>query len=444
MITLKKRLNSPEYIFIMLILVFGVISTFVTYPFSNGDEGYHLSKSYSIFSKNNPQSMSIDNLRKIESTNTSQENTIQKYGWKILIEKKLYDIEDDSISFNIQNEDNSTLKMDIGHIPSAIGTLIGRITYPSYGIMLIFSRLANLLFFSICLFFIIKSSQIGKWSLIMLFSIPFLQKIASPSYDVFSYVAVAAFSVNILGIIKQRKNFHLSYKRTIYTFLTILLILLAKNNYIFILIFLLFLPSVTDKIGRLYQKTTLLKKILFFLVLTILIASILKLTNDKFGLVNFVRQFFNSYVNVEMMGRRGRTLFNVVPTILPDMFNLFWILCLFIVLLTENEYEWKKYFVVSSSLIFLINWIGIYAGFYLILNKPTESFDLLSGRYLHPFIICFLPLAQRTSYLFKLTTNQKFLKKVSICSIALIMVSYLIICFYRGYVLHVTPTWSNR
>jgi len=203
MITLKKRLDSPECIFITLIIVFGLLSTFVAYPFSNGDEGYHLSRSYSIFSKNNPKSMNVDNLRQIESNNTSQENSIQKYGWRTLIQEKIPDVESDSITFNFLNDNNSTLKLDIAHIPSAIGTLLGRITYPSYGVILIFARLANLIFYSICMFFIIKSSQIGKWSLIMLFSIPFLQKIASPSYDVFSYVAIAAFTVNIFSLIKE-------------------------------------------------------------------------------------------------------------------------------------------------------------------------------------------------------------------------------------------------
>lgn len=56
---------------------------------------------------------------------------------------------------------------------------------------------------------------------------------------------------------------------------------------------------------------------------------VLYFLNRTFDLNNFLKQFINSYMNTETMERRGRTLLNVVSTILPDIFNLFWLLCLF-------------------------------------------------------------------------------------------------------------------
>ena len=37
---------KTERVYVFLILLFGMISVFVTFPLGNGDEGYHLSKSY--------------------------------------------------------------------------------------------------------------------------------------------------------------------------------------------------------------------------------------------------------------------------------------------------------------------------------------------------------------------------------------------------------------
>lgn len=48
---------KTERVYVFLILLFGMISVFVTFPLGNGDEGYHLSKSYNIFSMNHPKSM---------------------------------------------------------------------------------------------------------------------------------------------------------------------------------------------------------------------------------------------------------------------------------------------------------------------------------------------------------------------------------------------------
>lgn len=46
---------KTERVYVFLILLFGMISVFVTFPLGNGDEGYHLSKSYNIFSMNHPK-----------------------------------------------------------------------------------------------------------------------------------------------------------------------------------------------------------------------------------------------------------------------------------------------------------------------------------------------------------------------------------------------------
>lgn len=60
--------------------------------------------------------------------------------------KKLKDVEEDSFRFNIAYDRNITMQIDIAHIPAAIGVMVGRVIYPSYGIMLLCSRISSLLF----------------------------------------------------------------------------------------------------------------------------------------------------------------------------------------------------------------------------------------------------------------------------------------------------------
>lgn len=57
---------KTERVYVFLILLFGMISVFVTFPLGNGDEGYHLSKSYNIFSMNHPKSMKKTFVRQLE------------------------------------------------------------------------------------------------------------------------------------------------------------------------------------------------------------------------------------------------------------------------------------------------------------------------------------------------------------------------------------------
>lgn len=435
--------NSPEKFFLFSVMLFGIISMFLTLPLTNGDEGYHLSRSYTIFSKDMPKSMQPDALRQFEMINTSQDPLHNGFDLNDFFKTRLSDVENDSFKINIQKENNITAKIDLGHLPSAIGVLIGRYIYPSYGIMLLFARFTNLIFFATCLFFIIKFSNGGKWSLVMMFSVPFLQKIASPSYDVFAYVSLAVFGVNVLKLAKFNRFKELSTRDILFSLVTIIMILFSKSNYVFALPLLLFLPMITNPLKQLYIDQNRRVKLFFWLLMSILFVMFIVLMNSKFGLINFTKQFFNSYINVATMGRRGESLFNVVSTILPDFLNIFWILCLFFVMLTEKSYKWDNIFIIGNVSVFLLNWVGIFAAFYLSLGRPTHPLDELSGRYLHPFIICFLPLAQLVNYKYKLTTSEKAVKWIAIISTLSIMFFYLLICYYRGYIIHVTPTWKT-
>ncbi|WP_162607496.1 DUF2142 domain-containing protein [Enterococcus cecorum] len=183
--------------------MFGVLSIFLSFPLSNGDEGYHLSKSYQYFTQSSPEEMSESRLRNIELNVIKQNRVENDFSIKEFFYHKLDGVEKDRFKLNILFNDSIFIRLDIAHFIPALGVLLGRAIYPSYGVMMLFGRLFNLLFFCICFSFLLKISKIGKWNLILLFTVPFMQKMASLSYDVFCYVICCTFLIELLNFLKN-------------------------------------------------------------------------------------------------------------------------------------------------------------------------------------------------------------------------------------------------
>lgn len=236
------------------------------------------------------------------------------------------------------------MQIDIAHIPAAIGVMLGRVIYPSYGVMLLCSRISSLLFFALCMGAIIKKSTVGKWTLFMLFSIPCIQKLASPSYDVFSYVVFAMYSVNIFELAKLRTTKEVSKQKILYTLITIILLLFCKKNYLFALAVIPFLPMFFLRVLAWLDNKKMSVKIVIFVPGIIVMLVLLGGLNYYLNLLNLFKAFMKSYFNMATMGDRGKTLFSVVPTILPEIFNLLWIVSTFLIVLGENAYNWNRWF----------------------------------------------------------------------------------------------------
>ncbi|MFR3178730.1 MAG: hypothetical protein ACLTM7_05255 [Streptococcus sp.] len=119
----KKTINA----FMLIVLLFGLVSLFASYPLSNGDEGFHMAKSYSMFSATSPKETSEKRLREIELAAISQPKQIsirKFYG------EKIKSVANDGIKFNVLTDQNLTSKIDVGHFVPRTGLLIGRIGLP--------------------------------------------------------------------------------------------------------------------------------------------------------------------------------------------------------------------------------------------------------------------------------------------------------------------------
>ena len=420
-------------IFVILTFLFGFINCFVTYPISNGDEGFHLSKTYSMFSSHHPQELNESNLRSLELVAIKPERTDGEFSAKSFYLRKIDAVKDDKVKMNLLTDSNLIARIDLAHIPAALGVLLGRMIYPSYGVMMLFGRLFNLIFFCLCLYFIIRRSKVGNWSLLLLFTVPFIQKMTSLSYDVFCYIIAAAIMVEFLN---QMKDLIEKKQSDLLVFGVLsLLILFCKNNYILLMVcWLIYFFSYLE-----VKQITYRFKVYIFSIVALL--AIFVVFAYYIDFLNYIKVFINSYLNPVTMQRRGFQLFNVVPVILPDIFNIIWIVSLTIVLIGEKGYWWNHITRLGMLILFMLNWLLIYTGFYFILGKPDHAFDDLSGRYLHPFIICFMPIAQSFSYSIGIVVKAKYLKIISISTVSIVYFAYLLMVFYRGYVAEVTPTW---
>ncbi|WP_252899708.1 hypothetical protein [Lactococcus fujiensis] len=142
------------------------------------------------------------------------------------------------------------------------------------------------------------------------------------------------------------------------------------------------------------------------------------------------------------MSNNAKQMWQIVPTTLPGFINIIFILILFIVMMGEFKVSWSKGTVIFFSMTYLVNWLGIFAGFF-IENAALASANL-QGRYLSPFMFLFVPFVQNLGRKFNFTMSDKAIKKLSVWTIITISILYLCITFYRSYILHVTPTWTNN
>ena len=101
----KKTINA----FVLIVLLFGLISLFTSYPLSNGDEGFHMAKSYSVFSETSPKETSEKRLREIELTAISQPKQISIRNF---YSEKIDSVANDGIKFNVLTDHIGTYSIN--------------------------------------------------------------------------------------------------------------------------------------------------------------------------------------------------------------------------------------------------------------------------------------------------------------------------------------------
>ena len=260
-------IKKPENVFISLSLFFGVLSAILVPQLSVSDENMHYLRAYGI-SQGRVESGSRCTLPKDVA---KRAGSVYEGNFSSDYSKPI-----DRSSLNIDKCSSASGYPPIMHLPQAIGIGIASLFNGSTGLTILFGRIANALFYSIAIYFIIKWVRVGKWAFVAIGLIPLMVHMASSlSSDCVTNVAVFTITALIINLFTQKDKISNKQIETL-LFIGMVLTLTKSINalLLFPLIFLpkhLFSPNKNKKIPFNIQKWIILTSIGAIAIVSILI-----------------------------------------------------------------------------------------------------------------------------------------------------------------------------
>ncbi|WP_430602150.1 hypothetical protein IGJ02_002425 [Enterococcus sp. DIV0724b] len=432
---MKKKFEKPEKIFLLWASVFISLSIFLMPIARVPDEASHARMAWGILYEKTDKSFQ---WQKIDST--KGEIDIEEY----------YQLFTNKLDFSNEKVKLSLPPKRIMQLPQLLGMSLGKIIYPSVGIMITLGRIFNAIFYILMMYFIIKYLKYGKTALMFISLLPIMiQQSSSLSYDVMNFVAVTGFFA-ILSNLSVEKL--LTKKYIIFLMLATLGLYITKINNLFLVALLLTLSlRLPDRFGktnvwienceRLIEKY---KYILIVFVLGFLMTFSVFYFKDKGGITNFAQVMLNTvldnnlnphlntYLTTGMFGYLGIFDFQI------PMWLIFIDIAVLTILLMKNEpYKLNKSFGVLSGGMLPFQAIVIIGGMYfawtpLVLGDDALISQGAQGRYFTPFLIYLVPLFISCKEKMTVVFNEKSLSKLAVTTIIMnfVMMIYLILLTY--------------
>jgi uncharacterized membrane protein len=218
----KKFFAKPELVFATMAGVFGFISVFVMPMQMVPDEQSHFSRAYTlsegkIFPDEEVDGISAYNLpRQIVEYN----HNIKEVAFTRHTDDDIFSDQFDPTVFT-QKVDLDDKKLDriwgtesyapIAHLPQAIGIVFGRLIYPSIGVMYMFGRLFNLIFYVAAVYFIIKRTKRARWAYVIIALSPMIiSHAASFSADSIAMIGILGMFMVIHNLFIQKDKIKLN------------------------------------------------------------------------------------------------------------------------------------------------------------------------------------------------------------------------------------------
>lgn len=291
-----------------------------------------------------------------------------------------------------------------GHVVPAIGLGIGKLIYPSLGVMVTSARLLSLIVCVTALYFIIKHLKAAKYIYFLVFLSPVaLNAFASLSYDGTGFVLVALFTSIVINISVDRE---LSKKRRKWLYAAgFLLVIATKWNYWLLLAWIPFLeycynPSLVnlrEKVGAQKRLLWQHKKRLALVIgsaAVMMLALTWFLTRNHGGIFVVIRRYLMTFgYSYAGLGVHNNDLtswlaspypeFNFMPTWTTSVWYLFF----FLVLLAEKKRIVNIKVSYFALFLFLVGVIGV---FYIMLDyngASTSYIEGVQGRYFTPTLV---------------------------------------------------------
>lgn len=306
---------------------------------------------------------------------------------------------------NITPRLNLTTK-SISYLPQFVGMFIGKLIYPSLGVILTVGRLVNAFVYIVAIYYFIKFIYAGKEVLFFVSLLPMMvQQAGSLSYDVLNYVAIAGFFTFFVNLI-QRKTFSISH--LIQLLVISILLAVVKLNNIFVLPLLAFVNF--EFVGGLSRLNPALlwfqkyKKYLLTAVSIVIAVAIFLYLRKTVGLNHYLLVLFNTLFINNVNGALNTFLttgvfgyFGWLTIQLPLWIVFFDIAILTLLLFSDKRLFVPKVVAFVSGLILPIQVIVIITIMYFlwtpqILGEKAIISVGTQGRYFTPFLIYLYPL----------------------------------------------------
>lgn len=451
---LSNIIKKPEIIFIIFGSFFGLLSMIMMPALTIPDEGAHFWMSYGMFSKNrqipNDMLVSAEDSAKFIKEGTYFEKIYLK---KINFENDQFKINfTKNIAINEKNDSRCVSSLDITRLPQAIGITIGKMIYPSVGVMVFFGRLINFSVFIGVIYLIIKKVKYGKLGFLFLSLFPMMiHQAASLSYDVVNIVVIFAWIAMLINLSIQKTT--ITKKQIAKIVIIGVIITLTKPSNILLLALLLFLPNKTYKNTKifLYIKNLMpqikISKKSIYIITSILFTLFLlfgiylfDIYLDRHGVSfeTFAKALFNTFFRTDI----NTQLDPIVTTGIVGHFGWLWYklpewlviihLSIFgIVLLGEKTPKVSLRFAITSGLLFVLSILLITVGMYLfwtllpnVTGVNATFIQGMQGRYFTPLLSLLIPLFAYIQQHISVKINQKLL-----CIIAILMSAFSL-CVY--------------
>ncbi|HEL1738841.1 TPA: DUF2142 domain-containing protein [Streptococcus suis] len=305
----------------------------------------------------------------------------------------------------ISSRFNFELK-SISYLPQFIGMYIGKLIYPSLGVILTFGRLVNAAVYIIAIFYFIKYIRSGKEVLLFVSLLPMMiQQAGSLSYDVLNHVAVAGFFTFIINLLDRRT---FGMKHLLQLLAIAILLAVVKLNNIFLLAVLAFVNF--EYIDRLTLLNPFLKwfqkhRLVVLSLLSFLVAVVAGVyIHQTVGVKQFVAMMFNTLMNNNLNGALNTFLttgifgyFGWLTIPLPLWVVFFDIFVLTLLLFVDKSFELPKSEAIVLGMVFPVQVAIIIAIMYFlwtpqILGENASISVGTQGRYFTPFLLYLYPL----------------------------------------------------
>lgn len=395
---------------LVIILIFGLLMVFMTPPFSFLDESAHFTRAELISEGSLYPEITDDGIHVDDYYFKFQQSF---NGVTILTPGNNYN---DPISDHKGYWEWTTESPFYSYLFSALGILIAKLLNLTSIWALYMSRIANLIFYGVVAYFMIKSIPKFKLPLLVISTMPIcIAQASSLSYDAF----ILTFTLIILTYFIRMHLGEVNPKNLGIFFISILLISLIKQPYVILSLLVFAIPYENKKL----KKYSIIAILILF-ILTALTAS--SLFTSLFTTAAVQTHNTTTVSNISFVGQTRYVLSNplIIFTLVKDM--IFSIPDLF--LLKANFFHYTGYkgiklinllyllfFLGFStfykldidlgkkergilSLIFIITYVGIYGIFYLTWS-PVGSNSILGVqlRYFLP-VIALVPLIFSSKY----------------------------------------------